>query len=288
MVPALTLLAPLLVSAASRCYLVTNTRIEIIPCKFDPESIAAQVAELEKSEPGGPAAATPRGSTPRVQARDRPQGAATGARGREQAPSPDREATARGSNLEDLRTQHAASSSGPQQPATPQPGAQGAQPQSPAAAQSPPRGTELQQPEAPDAARPSPEPGPSAAPRGSAAASQPSSPPQSSSTPQPLSSTQPSSASGPSAPSQAVSRGAEAQQAVDATVAELRSIEGALASGATGEAGAVLARAAQAFATASSLQAAAAITTAQQALARGDLYATRQAIAGAIAAATRR
>ena len=179
---ALTLVVPLLVAAANDCYLVTNKRIQVIPCNFDPVVIAKLLAEAEESKPTGPPdARPPQGGTPpvRVLARERPQ------------------------------------SGGPNT------SVQGREPQQPGA-------------------------------------------------------------------SQAVPRGAEPPQLL-ATVAELRALEAALASGSTRDAEPVLARAAQAFAAANLPEGAASVNAAQQALARRDLYAARQAIASAIgAAATRR
>jgi hypothetical protein len=285
-IPVVALLAPLLASAAHACYLVTNTRIDIIPCDFEPDAIAARVEALEGAEPGGrKAAAQPQGTTPRVAARERPQSDAPRERGRGREPAPvaGGETTLRDSSAQEPRTAHApASSPSPlatSQPAAPQPSA-GPSAASATATQ-PPAGTQP----AP-AGTPPPPAGtpPQSTTRPPSPTAQPSSP--ATQLPTTLPTTLPSSSPQPTAPSQAAS-GAGAQQLVEATVAELRGLEGSLASGSTGDADPVLARAAQVFAT-SSPQAAVAIATAQQALARGDIYAARQAIAGAIAAATRR
>jgi colicin import membrane protein len=130
---ALAVLAPLLVSAANGCYLVTNKRIEIIPCNFDPTVIAERLAALGESPPPGPRDATPAQASrtlPSVQGRQPPQSGAAPARAQ------GTEAAARGA---EQSAPHA--SAAPQPSATPQP------------------------PAAPQTVQPSPEPQPSSTPQ---------------------------------------------------------------------------------------------------------------------------
>jgi hypothetical protein len=312
MLPALTLVASLAAASTNGCYLVSNKRIEIIPCNFDPNVIAARLADMdEQPKPGRGSSSSPQGSAPqqasasqaaasqggssaqlgasqtRVQAREPPLRDGSSARG--QAREPVQSGGAQATVVPaPAQPQTGAAQTGAAQTGAAQTGAAQTGAAQTGAAQTGVAQTGAAQTGAAQTGA-APADGSAQLPQTGVAQAMPQSGvPQAmpqTGVPQAMPQTGVPQAMPQTGVPQAMPQGSGSQRPLDATIAELRALDAALATGSVGDAAAVLDRAAQAFSSASSPRGASLINAAQSALARNDLFSARQAIAGAIRAA---